>query len=62
MGLRAGLDWRKISFPSVFDPGPSNPLSVVMPTELPGSIIVLVVSLHLHVGSSVSTRIIKRKN
>ena len=36
MGPRAGLDGRKISSPPGFDPGPSSPLSVAMPTELPG--------------------------
>ena len=36
MGSRAGLDWRKISSPPGFDPGPSSPQSVVIPTELPG--------------------------
>jgi len=33
---RAGLDGRKISSPPGFDPGPSSPLSVAIPTELPG--------------------------
>ena len=37
MGPRAGLDWRKISSPPGFVPGPSSPLSVSIPTELPGS-------------------------
>ena len=36
MGPRAGLDGRKISSPPGFDPGPSSPWSVVIPTELPG--------------------------
>ena len=36
MGLRAGLDGRKISSPPAFDPGPSSPYSVAIPTELPG--------------------------
>ena len=36
MGPRAGLDGRKISSPPGFDPGPSSPLSVGIPTELPG--------------------------
>ena len=30
------LDGRKISSPPGFDPGPSSPLSVAIPTELPG--------------------------
>ena len=36
MGPRAGLDGQKISSLPGFDPGPSSPLSVVIPTELPG--------------------------
>jgi len=36
MGPRAGLGGWKISFPPEFDPGPSSPLSVTIPTELPG--------------------------
>ena len=32
----AGLDGRKISSPPVFNPGPSSPKSVDIPTELPG--------------------------
>ena len=36
MGPRAGLDGRKISSPPGFDPGPSSPWSVAIPTELPG--------------------------
>jgi len=36
VGLRAGLYGRKISPPPGFDPGPSNPKSVAIPTELPG--------------------------
>ena len=36
MGPRAGLDGRKISSSPGFDPGPSSPYSVVIPTELPG--------------------------
>ena len=37
VGPRAGLDGRKISSPQGFDPGPSSPQSVAIPTELPGS-------------------------
>ena len=37
MGPSAGLDGRKISPPPGFDPGPSSPQSVTLPTELPGS-------------------------
>jgi len=33
---RAGLDGRKILSPPGFDPGPSSPYSVPIPTELPG--------------------------
>ena len=36
MGPRAGLDGRKISSPPGFDPAPSSPWSVAIPTELPG--------------------------
>jgi len=36
VGSRAGLDGRKISSPPGFDPGPSSPYSVPIPTELPG--------------------------
>ena len=34
VGPRAGLDGRKISSPPGFDPGPSSPSSVAIPTEL----------------------------
>ena len=37
MDPRAGLDGRKISSPPGFDPGPSSPLSVAIPTELPAT-------------------------
>jgi len=33
---RAGLDRRKISLPPGFDPGPSSPYPVAIPTELAG--------------------------
>jgi len=36
VGLRAGLDGRKISSLLGFDPGPSSPYSVATQTELPG--------------------------
>jgi hypothetical protein len=36
VGPRADLDGRKISSPQRFDPGPSSPKSVAIPTELPG--------------------------
>ena len=36
MGPRTGPDGQKISSPPEFDPGPSSPLSVAIPTELPG--------------------------
>jgi hypothetical protein len=39
VGLRAGLDWRKISSPPGFDPGPSSRQSVAIPTELPGPLV-----------------------
>ena len=35
MGHRAGLGGRKISSPPGFDPGPSSPYSVAIPTKLP---------------------------
>ena len=40
VGPRAGLDGQKISSPPRFDPGPSSPQSVAIPTELPGPHIV----------------------
>ena len=36
VGHRAGLGGRKISSPPGFDPETSSPLSVAIPTELPG--------------------------
>jgi len=36
VGPRAGLNGRKISSTPGFDPGPSSPYSVAIPTELPG--------------------------
>ena len=36
VGLRAGLDGRKISSPPRFYPAPSSPMSVAIPAELPG--------------------------
>ena len=36
VGPMAGLDGQKISSLPGFDPGPSSPLSVAIPTELPG--------------------------
>jgi len=35
VGPRAGLDGRKFSYSPAFDPGPSSPWSVAVPTELP---------------------------
>jgi len=35
VGPRTVLDGRKISSPPAFDPGPSRPYSVAIPTELP---------------------------
>jgi len=40
---RAGLDGRKISSPPGFDPGPSSPQSVAIPTELPGPSIIIII-------------------
>jgi len=42
VGPRARLDGRKISSPPGFDPGPSSPQSVAIPTEPPGYIYVCV--------------------
>ena len=42
MGPRAGLDGRKIMSSPGFDPGPSSPWSVAIPTELPGPQIITV--------------------
>jgi len=36
VGPRAGMDGQKISSPPGFDPVPSSPQSVAIPTELPG--------------------------
>jgi len=36
VGPRVGLDGRNIFSPPEFDPGPSSPYSVAIPTELPG--------------------------
>jgi len=36
VGPMAGMEGRKISSPSGFDPGTSSPYSVAIPTELPG--------------------------
>ena len=41
MGPRAGLDGRIILSPLGFDPGPSSPYSVAIPTELPGPLIII---------------------
>ena len=42
VGPRAGLDGRKISSPQGFDPGPSSPQSVAIPTELPGPLYIYI--------------------
>ena len=39
VGPRAGLEFRKITYPTGFDPGPSSPQSVAIPTELPGPLV-----------------------
>jgi len=53
---RADLDGRKISSSSGFDPGPSSPCSVAIPTELPGpqcallhTVIIICVVLYISV-------------
>ena len=48
VGPRAGLDGRKFSSPPGFDPGPSSPQSVAIPTELPGPPIKHVMSVFCH--------------
>jgi len=50
VGLRAGLDWRKISSPPGFVPGLYSPQSVAIPTELPGT------QLHGHRDDKISTK------
>ena len=47
VGPRAGLDGRKISSPPGFDPGPSSPYSVAIPTELPGPHMNTVANIHI---------------
>jgi len=42
VGPRAGLDGRKMSPAPGFDPGPSSPYSVAIPTELPGPHYILI--------------------
>ena len=39
VGPRAGLEERNTSSPSGFDPGPSSPQSVAIPTELPSPLL-----------------------
>ena len=51
VGPRAGLDGRKMSSPPVFDPGPSSPWSVAIPTELPGP------HTHTHIHTHTHTHI-----
>ena len=41
MGPRAGLYRRKTSSSPRFDPGPSSPQSVAIPTELPDIVIIV---------------------
>ena len=53
MGPRAGLDERKISSPPGFDPGPSSPKSVAIPTELPSPLFGVIHSVNSELGSSV---------
>ena len=50
MGPRAGLDGRKISSRPRFDPGPSSPQSVAIPTELlgPHNIITLIIYIIIY--------------
>jgi len=50
VGPRARLDGRKISSPPAFDPGPSRPQSVAIPTELPGPQIYYTIVIAQRVG------------
>ena len=45
VGPRAGLEGRKISSPPGFDPGKSSPQSVAIPTELPGPLLIFMVTI-----------------
>ena len=55
MGPRAGMDGRKFSSPQRFDPGPSSPQSVAIPTELPGphNIITLIIYMKYNIILSI---------
>jgi len=53
VGPRAGLDGRKISPSSGFDPGPSSPKSVAILTELPGPQLVHLVGFFLRMETAV---------
>jgi len=58
VGPTAGLDGRKISSPTGFDPGPSSPLSVAIPTELPGPhyiYIYIYVYIYIHTHTHIHT-------
>ena len=55
MGPRVSLDGRKIPSPSGFDPGPSSPWSVAIPTELPGPHITLLLLYIQRQGRQVSS-------
>ena len=49
VGPRAGLDGRKISSPPGFDPGPSSPQSVAIPTELSGPHIIQQCFIYIYI-------------
>jgi len=51
VGPRAGLDGRKISSPPGFDPGPSSPSSIAIPTELPGPHRVIISDIYIYIHS-----------
>jgi len=48
---RAGLDGRKISSPTGFDPGSSSPSSVAVPTELPSPHLLTVIYKYIKIYS-----------
>ena len=61
MGPRAGLDRRKISSPPGFDPRPSSPQSVAIPSELPDPHSVIILYFKLMGPPSYMRSVIKRR-
>jgi len=51
---RVGLDGQKISSPPGFDPGPSSPYSVAIPTELSGLIIYIYICYNINISPCVA--------